>query len=90
MEYIKKTDYDYIMNKYHGRNGRFIRRDEIFSDETGILVYESECIKINTNKMVISFSGRGLCVKCITNSCVEVAGFITGIEFMTWGDFYDA
>ena len=57
---------------------------------TGILLYESECIKINTNKMVISFSGWGLCVKCITNSCVEVAGFITGIEFMTWGDFYDA
>ncbi len=50
---------------------------------TGILLYESENIKINTNKMVVSFVGRGLCVKCITSSCVEVAGFITGIEFMT-------
>jgi sporulation protein YqfC len=55
----------------------------VIEGSTGILLYESECIKINTNKMVISFSGRGLCVKCITSSCVEVAGFITGIEFMT-------
>lgn len=42
MEYIKKTDYDYIMDKYHDSSkpfdshARFIRRDEIFSDETGM------------------------------------------------------
>ncbi len=42
MEYIKNSDYDYIMNKYHdsskpfNSNARFIRRDEIFSDETGM------------------------------------------------------
>ena len=42
MEYIKKTDYDYIMDKYHdsskpfNSHARFIRRDEIFSDETGM------------------------------------------------------
>ena len=42
MEYIKKNDYDYIMNKYHDSSkpfdsfARFIRRDEIFSPETGM------------------------------------------------------
>lgn len=42
MEYIKNKDYDYIMNKYHDSSKpfnsfeRFIRRDEIFSDETGM------------------------------------------------------
>ena len=42
MEYIKKADYDYIMNKYHDRSkpfnsfARFIRRDEIFSCDTGL------------------------------------------------------
>ena len=42
MEYIKNKDYDYIMNKYHDSSkpfnafARFIRRDEIFSDETGM------------------------------------------------------
>ena len=42
MEYIKNKDYDYIRNKYHDSSkpfdsfARFIRRDEIFSDETGM------------------------------------------------------
>lgn len=49
---------------------------------TGILLYESENIKINTFKMVVSFYGRGLCVKCISSSCVEIEGFITKIEFL--------
>lgn len=42
MEYIKNKDYDYIINKYHDASApfdsfaRFIRRDEIFSPETGM------------------------------------------------------
>ena len=41
MEYIKQSDYEYIMDKYHDSKkpfnslARFIRRDEIFSPETG-------------------------------------------------------
>lgn len=50
---------------------------------TGILLYESENIKINTSKMVISFYGRGLCVRCISSSCVEIDGFVSKIEFLT-------
>ena len=42
MEYIKSQDYEYIANKYHDAskpwdgNHRFIRRDELFSAETGM------------------------------------------------------
>ena len=42
MKYIHSPDYHYIMNKYHDSSkpfdaySRFIRRDEIFSDETGM------------------------------------------------------
>lgn len=50
---------------------------------TGILLYECESIKINTNKMVICLCGRGLKLRCISNSCVEIEGFITGINFLT-------
>ena len=50
---------------------------------TGILLYENENIKVNTSKMVISFQGRGLCVRCISSSCVEIDGFISKIEFIT-------
>lgn len=50
---------------------------------TGILLYESENIKVNTKRMVISFEGRGLRVRCISSSCVEIEGFIGRIEFIT-------
>ncbi len=50
---------------------------------TGILLYESENIKINTNRMVISLCGRGLSLRCISNSCVEIEGFVTGINFLS-------
>jgi len=43
MEYIKNSDYEYIMEKYHNKSAvlnekynRFIRRDEIFSADTGM------------------------------------------------------
>ena len=50
---------------------------------TGILLYEKQCIKINTLKLIISFTGRNLNVKCVSGSCVEVSGFITAIEFIS-------
>lgn len=50
---------------------------------TGVLHYESENIKINTSKMVLSFSGRNLTVKCISCSDVIIEGFITSLEFIT-------
>lgn len=42
MEYIRQADYDYIINKYHDTAKpfdslkRFVRRDELFSPETGL------------------------------------------------------
>ncbi len=48
MEYIAKNDYDYIINKYHDASkpfdslSRFIRRDELFSADTGM---DGEAIK---------------------------------------------
>ena len=50
---------------------------------TGILLYETSNIKISTNRMVLSFEGRGLSVRCISGSCVEIEGFVTKIEFIS-------
>lgn len=42
MKYIRQADYDYIINKYHDTakpfdpHKRFIRRDELFSPDTGL------------------------------------------------------
>ncbi|MBQ2537279.1 MAG: YabP/YqfC family sporulation protein [Ruminococcus sp.] len=50
---------------------------------TGILLYETSNIKVSTNRVVLSFEGRGLSVRCISGSCVEIEGFITKIEFIS-------
>lgn len=50
---------------------------------TGILLYESENIKVSTGRMVVSFGGRGLRLRCISGSCVEISGFISKIEFLS-------
>jgi sporulation protein YqfC len=50
---------------------------------TGILLYETSNIKVATNRMVLSFEGRGLSVRCISGSCVEIEGFVTKIEFIS-------
>ena len=50
---------------------------------TGILLYETSNIKVSTNRMVLSFEGRGLSVRCISGSGVEIEGFITKIEFIS-------
>lgn len=50
---------------------------------TGLLRYESENIKVNTPKTVISFSGRNLTVSCISSTDVVIEGFITSVEFIT-------
>ena len=50
---------------------------------TGILLYETTNIKIGTNRMVLSFEGRGLGVRCVSGSCVEITGYVTKIEFVS-------
>lgn len=50
---------------------------------TGILLYESDNIKVNTNRLIISFFGRGLRVRYISGSAVEVEGFVSKIEFIS-------
>lgn len=49
----------------------------------GILQYDENIIRINTGKMVTSFSGRNLSIKCLTPDSLIVQGFITSIEFIT-------
>ena len=49
---------------------------------TGILLYENEQIKLSTGRMVLCVSGRGLRLRCISGSCVEISGFISNLEFL--------
>ena len=49
----------------------------------GILLYETGCIKLIAGRMVLSFEGRGLSLRCVSGSCVEIEGFITKLEFIS-------
>jgi sporulation protein YqfC len=49
---------------------------------TGVLLYESEAVKVAAGRMLISLEGRGLRLRCISGSCVEINGFISKIEFL--------
>lgn len=50
---------------------------------TGVLKYESEIIRINTNSVVLAFNGRGLTLKCISPTSIVIEGFITSTEFIS-------
>ena len=57
-------------------------REAIVEGCSGILEYDIKVIRINTSGMIISFKGRGLKIKCITDSSLIVTGYITNIEFL--------
>ena len=48
----------------------------------GIMEYCTESIKINTGKLIIAFNGRGLNIKCMTETSVIICGYITSVEFL--------
>lgn len=58
-------------------------REVIVEGCKGVLEYDDKVIRINTGKMVTSFQGRGLCIKCLTPDSLVIEGFITSIEFVT-------
>ncbi len=61
----------------------FISNREVTLDGCkGILEYRQDAIRINTSKMVVSFKGRGLNIKCLTTTSVIISGYITSVEFL--------
>lgn len=58
-------------------------REAIIEGCKSILEYDENIVKINTGKMVTSFEGRKLQIKCLTPDSLIVEGFITSIRFDT-------
>lgn len=57
-------------------------RRAIIEGSTGVLRYGEDNVRIKTRKSILSFSGRGLKIKCISPTCVIVEGFILNFEFI--------
>lgn len=57
-------------------------REAVIEHCQGILEYDDKVVRVNTGKLIIKFTGRGLQLKSMTESGVVVAGYFTAIEFM--------
>ena len=58
-------------------------REAVLEGCRGVLAYSPELIRVNTAGMIVSFVGRDLDLRCISESALIVAGFITRVEFTT-------
>lgn len=47
----------------------------------GILQYESSVIRLSTGKYIIRFTGTDLCIRCMQDSLVQIAGHILSVDF---------
>ena len=47
----------------------------------GILEYAENVVRINANSMILCFNGRGLRIKYLGDSGIEIAGVISSLEF---------
>ena len=56
-------------------------REAVLEGSRGVLEYSGETIRVNTAGMMISFFGRDLDLKCISESALVIGGFFTRIEF---------
>lgn len=56
-------------------------REVIIEGSQGVLEYTSECIRVNTGKMLVRFTGRNLEMKCMTAENLIIEGFIVAIDF---------
>lgn len=58
-------------------------KEVIIEGSKGILQYEENIIRVNMGKMITSFCGKNLSLKCLDSDSLVIIGFITSIEFIT-------
>ena len=56
-------------------------REAVLEGSKGVLEYSPETVRVNTAGMTVSFFGRGLDLRCISESALIIGGFITRVEF---------
>lgn len=57
-------------------------REITIEGSTGVLKYESDNIKVNTNSMVISIEGRGLKLKFLSSTALIIEGAVLSLQFI--------
>ena len=56
-------------------------RELLIEGSKGVLEYAPDSIRVNTSGMILTVSGRGLNLRCISESALMIEGFITALRF---------
>ena len=56
-------------------------REILIEGSKGVLEYTDEAVRVNTDPMLLTVCGRGLNLKCISDSALIIDGFITSLSF---------
>lgn len=56
-------------------------REVIVEGCKSILEYDENVIKLDTGRLIVTFLGHGLSIRCLTPDSLIVDGLITNIEF---------
>ena len=56
-------------------------REILIEGGRGVLEYTDEAVRVNTDSMILTVAGRGLNLKCISDSALIISGFITSLRF---------
>lgn len=56
-------------------------REILIEGSKGVLEYTSEAVRVNTDPMMLTVCGRGLNLRCISDSALIIDGIITSLSF---------
>lgn len=57
-------------------------REAVVEHCQGVLEYNSNIVRLRTPKMMLKFTGRGLCLRSMTDDSVIIEGHISSIDFI--------
>ena len=56
-------------------------REVLIEGSRGVLEYTPESVRVNTAGMIVSITGRGLNLRCISESALMIDGFVLSLGF---------
>ena len=58
-------------------------REVMIEGVNGILEYDDSVVRLNSGRLIITFLGKQMSIKCLTASSLVITGCFTTVEFMS-------
>lgn len=82
-KFAAKPELEYIGGKMSGLRMNICGNTEaVIEGCRGVVEYSDKCIKLNTGRSILSFTGRGLHLKCMSEYSLILEGHILSIEYI--------